>query len=49
MKNVYRMFKRNDRGGCFYIQKNGENQPKSLKTCDKAEALKLLNAANQAV
>jgi hypothetical protein len=48
MKKAYRMFKRNDRGGVCYIQKNGENKPRSLGTTDEAEAQRLLDAENQA-
>jgi hypothetical protein len=49
MKKAYRMFKRNDRGGVYYIQENGKNNPKSLGTTDEAEAQKLLDTKNQAV
>lgn len=43
------MFKRADRGGVYYIQENGKNNPKSLNTTDKAEAQRLLDAKNGAV
>jgi hypothetical protein len=49
MKKAYRLFKRTDRGGVYYIQENGKNNPKSLKTTDEAEAHRLLDAKNGAV
>lgn len=49
MKKAYRMFKRNDRGGVYYIQENGKNNPRSLETTDKAQAQRLLDAENQAI
>jgi hypothetical protein len=49
MKKAYRMFKRQDRGGVYYIQENGKNNPRSLATTDKNEARRLLEAENQAL
>src|SRR5438445_13460069 len=48
MKNAYRMFRRNDRKGIYYIQENGKNNPRSLGTTDKVDAQRLLDAENQA-
>ena len=48
MKKTYRMFKRNDRKGVYYIQKNGENTARSLHTTDETEAQRLLDTENQA-
>jgi hypothetical protein len=49
MKKAYRMFKRNDRGGMYYIQENGKNNAKSLGTTDGAEAQTLLDTENKTV
>jgi integrase len=49
MKKAYRMFKRADRGGVYYIQENGKNNARSLKTTDETEAQRLLDAKNGAV
>jgi len=46
MKNAYRFFK--GKSGYFYIQENSTGRQKSLKTTDRREAEKLLNAANEA-
>lgn len=45
MKAAYRMFKR---GGVFYTQNNETGQQQSLRTTDKREAAKLVNAKNDA-
>lgn len=45
MKTAYRMFKR---GGVFYAQNNETGQQQSLRTKDKREATKLVNARNGA-
>jgi hypothetical protein len=49
MNKAYRMFRRNDRGGVYYIQENGKNNAKSLGTTDEAEAQRLLDTENHAV
>ena len=46
MKKAYRMFKRNNRPN-YYIQNNSTREQRCLGTSDKAEAQKLLDAANQ--
>jgi hypothetical protein len=49
MKKAYRMFKRNDRSGVFYIQENGKNNARSLGTTDEAEAQRLLDSQLPAI
>jgi hypothetical protein len=44
MKSAFRMFKRN---GVYYVQDNATNAQTSLRTTDKAEAKRLLEARNQ--
>ena len=45
MKTKYTLFRRN---GIYYSQDSGTGQQKSLRTRDEADALKLLNARNEA-
>ena len=45
MKNKYTLFRRN---GIYYSQDTATGQQKSLRTRDEAEALKLINARNEA-
>ena len=45
MKTKYTLFRRN---GVFYSQDSTTGQQKSLRTRDEAEALKLINASNEA-
>lgn len=45
MKTKYTLFRRN---GVFYSQDSATGQQKSLRTRDEAEALKLINASNEA-
>ena len=46
MKQAYRMYQRKLTGG-FYIQNNSTRKQESLKTTDRAEAERLLDAKNQ--
>ena len=45
MKTKYTLFRRN---GIYYSQDSATGQQKSLRTRDEADALKLLNARNEA-
>ena len=45
MKTKYTLFRR---GGIYYSQDTATGQQKSLRTRDEAEALKLINARNEA-
>src|SRR5271155_5668292 len=45
MKTKYTLFRR---GGIYYYQDAATGQQKSLRTRDEAEALKLINARNEA-
>ena len=45
MKTKYTLFRRS---GIYYSQDSATGQQKSLRTRDEAEALKLLNARNEA-
>ncbi len=44
MRDRYRLFRRN---AVFYVQDNQTGQQTSLRTRDKAEAMRLLSAKNQ--
>jgi hypothetical protein len=46
-KSKYRMF-RNHRTGIYFIQDNQTGRQESLRTRDKTEAARLLNARNEA-
>src|ERR1039458_2599704 len=45
MKTKYTLFRR---GGIYYSQDSASGQQKSLRTRDETEALKLINARNEA-
>lgn len=48
MKKAFRMIRRDDRGGLYYIVNTQTNERRSLGTTDKAQAKRLLDAENQA-
>jgi len=47
MQKAYRMYRR-ERTGVYYLQNNQTREQQSLRTTDKAEAQRLLDAKNQA-
>ena len=47
MQKAYRMYRRK-RTGVFYLQNNRTREQESLRTADKIEAQRLLDAKNQA-
>ena len=48
MKKAFRMFKRSDRGGVYYLLNKETGLVRSLETTDKNAAQRLLDAENQA-
>ena len=47
-KNRYRLFKKRTKNGIFFVQDNQSGKQSSLRTGDKTEATRLLNAKNEA-
>ena len=46
MKNAYRIFKRKQRGGIYYLENTQTGQQESLETTDKQQAKKICDARN---